>query len=374
MHSDKEGKEYLNKKVNPILEKLVVELVTKRPQQVVNFMITWLQNQGQQIEKSITSGKQEEQSDDSDDDAGEDLLDVEKLKTKAKQQMRTSVSSEAYGKFNKKQDFKPKIVPKSQEQMARIKTRLSQAFMFQSLDDQEQKIVIDAMEEKAFKAGDKVIVQGQDGDNLYVIDKGKLDCFKKFQKDAKDTFLKVYQEGDAFGELALLYNAPRAATIIAKENCVLFSLDRQTFNHIVKDAASKKREKYESFLSKVDLLHDMDAYERLQIADALKTQKYKKDDTIIREGESGDMFYILESGEAKATKQVGKEIKTVLQYKAGDYFGEISLLKNCFRQANVIATTDCTVVYLDRMSFKRLIGPLDDILRRNFAKYEKYMA
>lgn len=85
------------------------------------------------------------------------------------------------------------------------------------------------------------------------------------------------------------------------------------------------------------------------------------------------MFFILENGEAKATKQFGKEIRTVLTYKSGDYFGEIALLKNCVRQASVIATTDCSVVYLDRMSFKRLIGPLDDILRRNFAKYEKYM-
>ena len=46
--------------------------------------------------------------------------------------------------------------------------------------------------------------------------------------------MKVYGPGESFGELALLYNAPRAATIIAKSDSVLFSLDRETFNHIVK--------------------------------------------------------------------------------------------------------------------------------------------
>ncbi len=46
-----------------------------------------------------------------------------------------------------------------------------------------------------------------------------------------------------------MYNAPRAATIIADDDAILWSLDRSTFNHIVKDAASKKREKYETFLS-----------------------------------------------------------------------------------------------------------------------------
>jgi cAMP-dependent protein kinase regulator len=58
-----------------------------------------------------------------------------------------------------------------------------------------------------------VIKQGEDGDNLYVVDKGDLDCYKRFSKDAENTYLKTYKPGESFGELALLYNAPRAASI-----------------------------------------------------------------------------------------------------------------------------------------------------------------
>ena len=55
--------------------------------------------------------------------------------------------------------------------------------------------------------------------------------------DKEETFLKEYQQGESFGELALLYNAPRAATIICKsENCELWSLDRNTFTYIIKSA------------------------------------------------------------------------------------------------------------------------------------------
>jgi len=75
---------------------------------------------------------------------------------------------------------------------------------------------------------------------LYVVDNGELDCFKVFKKGDEAKYLKTYKPGESFGELALLYNAPRAATIKAKTASTLFSLDRETFNNIVKDAASKK--------------------------------------------------------------------------------------------------------------------------------------
>jgi len=69
------------------------------------------------------------------------------------------------------------------------------------------------------------------------MDSGNADCFKRFGNDKEEKFLKVYTEGEAFGELALLYNAPRAATIKAKNDCVFWSLDRNTFNEIVKTSS-----------------------------------------------------------------------------------------------------------------------------------------
>jgi CRP-like cAMP-binding protein len=65
----------------------------------------------------------------------------------------------------------------------------------------------------------------------------------------------VYREGESFGELALLYNAPRQASIKAAEDSVLWSLDRNTFNNIVKEAAmlliykAKRERDMKNFLS-----------------------------------------------------------------------------------------------------------------------------
>lgn len=60
---------------------------------------------------------------------------------------------------------------------------------------------------------------------------------------------------------------------------------------------------------------------------------------ISNQGEQGDKFFLIESGNAIATKSLSpsQPPQTVFSYKQGDYFGELALLKNTPRAANVIA-------------------------------------
>ena len=83
-------------------------------------------------------------------------------------------------------------------------------------------------------------------------------------------YLKSYLEGDTFGELAMMYNAPRAATIQCSKEGILYGLDRMTFKNIVQESASKRREKFRQFLSKISILSEIDPYEREQLCDILK--------------------------------------------------------------------------------------------------------
>ena len=266
------------------------------------------------------------------------------------------------------------MVPKSQQQKESLKERLAHAFMFKALDEAELNIVIDAMEEKKFDAGATVITEGDNGSVLFVVESGTLDCSKCLNGSTEPTYLKTYQPGEAFGELALLYNAPRAATIVAKTDSVLWQLDRNTFNHIVKDAAQNKRDKYEDFLQSVPILQTMDHYERSKIADAIKELKFSANQTIITQGEEGNDFYLLISGECVATKSIdGAAPVEVKQYTQSDYFGERALLKSEPRAANVIATTEVRVATIDRDSFMRLLGPLDTILQRNMNEYVSHV-
>jgi cAMP-dependent protein kinase regulator len=86
----------------------------------------------------------------------------------------------------------------------------------------------------------------------------------------------------------------------------------------------------------------MNPYERSVLSDAFCEESFKKGEYIIRQGEEGNKFYFIEEGEAIATiNQNGEEEKKVYSYQRGDYFGEIALIKNEPRQANIVCLTDC---------------------------------
>lgn len=386
---------YIQRTLNPVIESLVTDLIVNKPADVLLYMHTWLAErhpsmtltkaekaelkrlkrrfQRLQAKVKVKAKSNESVSASSDDE--DDYIDEMPAMSLRASNSRTSVSAEAFGVWNKKEDFKPRVIPKSAEQKAQIAERLSRSFMFSALEDTERDVVIDAMEERTANPEEYVIQQGQDGHELFVVDSGRLACSKVFKESQDQTFLKHYEPGDTFGELALLYNAPRAASIKAETLSKLWVLDRGTFSHIVKDAAMRKRERYDNLLKRVELLENMDTYERSQLSDAFQPVSFAAGDYVITEGEQGELFYIIESGAAVAMKilEAGQPAQKVKPYTEGEYFGELALLRGEPRAASIVAETDLKCVTLDRQAFKRLLGPLDDILRRNASKYEGYL-
>jgi len=220
------------------------------------------------------------ETDESDEDSQEEEV---KVPTKPRKQ-RQGISAEVFGANNRKEDFRPPVFPKSEEQKNLLKAKLLQAFMFSALDEGELNIVLDAIEEVRVNNGDVVIREGDQGDCMYVLNTGALKCTKVFPGNSEPTHLTDYAPGGGFGELALLYNAPRAASITATADSSLMKLDRGTFNHIVKDSAQRKREKYDSFLQSVSILQSMDPYERSKLGDAVREERFAEGEFIIRQG------------------------------------------------------------------------------------------
>lgn len=387
-----EKKTYILSSLNPLLEEMVADCIHKMPADPVPFMMNWLMDkkikndeqslsadektqlikENNQLENEINKVKSHLQEcakaaaggddevasadEEDDDDDDEPPPDFERpLTTKARQ----SVSAEAYGEWNTKQAFVPPVITKTDEQKDRLKSVLVKSFLFSNLEDNDFGIIIGAMKEVTVNQGERVINQGDAGDFLFVIESGDFDCMIK-QADGSEKVVKTCAAGDVFGELALLYNCPRAATVMSKSASVCWQLDRDTFNNIVKEAAQKKRERYDQFLAKVPLLGSMDAYERSQLADALRPETCKDGQNIMSQGEIGQKFYIVEEGAAYALK----DGTNVMEYAVGDYFGELALIANQPRAATVVSRGDSKLLSIDKQSFNRLLN-VNDLLERS---------
>ncbi|KAI4129117.1 MAG: hypothetical protein LQ347_003909 [Umbilicaria vellea] len=286
---------------------------------------------------------------------------------------RTSVSAESLNPTSStNENWTPPYHHKAPEQLTRLQSAVSSNFLFSHLDEEQTNQVLGALVEKVIPAKDiKVITQGDAGDYFYVVEKGRFDIYVNKSgtiqpgPDGMGNKVTTISPGGSFGELALMYNAPRAATVVSTEPSTLWALDRVTFRRILMDSAFQRRRMYEAFLEEVPLLSTLQAYERSKIADALDTQKFPAGSTIIREGDPGEAFFILESGEAEVYKRDSGAAKALRTYQKGDYFGELALLNDAPRAASVVSTTEVKVATLGKDGFQRLLGPVEGIMRRD---------
>jgi cAMP-dependent protein kinase regulator len=228
--------------------------------------------------------------------------------------------------------------------------------------------------------GQDVIVQGEIGDVFYLLESGSVEVFvaKKGAGGAapsEQTKVHAYKPGDAFGELAIMYNAPRAATCRVSKFAKLWSLDRVSFKVIVVAAAMQKRDKYKSFLEQVPILESLTEMEVMTLADSLAEESYQDEQVVCTQGDEGQYFYIILQGKAACFQvdATGKETQ-VASLGEGKYFGEIALLTSKPRQATVRAEGQLKVLAIDRATFTRVFGSMEEIMKRNMEVYTKYAA
>ncbi|KAG0209833.1 hypothetical protein BGX28_009939 [Mortierella sp. GBA30] len=314
------------------------------------------------------SMESESDSDSDDDESQEYPSELMSMPPAYMRNRRTSVSAESM--VPNHQNYVKTVIPKTDEQRRRIEVSISNNFLFKNLDEDQHEDVVNAMTEKRFKRGDNVIEQGAVGDFFYVVETGTLDVFvAKNGNPAEKVF--EYGPGGSFGELALMYNGPRAATVTATSDVVLWALDRVTFRRILMENTSKKRRMYEEFLETVPLLMSLEPYERHKIADALESVYFDDGQVVVQQGERGDNFFIIESGAASVTKCNDEGVEFSMPgLGPGQYFGELALLNEVPRAATVKAKGRLKCATLGKRAFVRLLGPVVEIIKRNSDNYQ----
>ncbi|KAG8183797.1 hypothetical protein JTE90_002949 [Oedothorax gibbosus] len=243
---------------------------------------------------------------------------------------------------------------------------LANDFLQHLVTSSQVKEIVDCMYPKEFPAGSTVIREGEPGKHLYVSADGELEVRKG------DDVLGTMGPCKAFGELAILYNCTRTATVKAVTNSLLWVLDRRAFQTIMMVTGIQRQEENINFLKSVSLLKNLSNELLSKMADVLEVDFYPASEYIIRQGETGDTFFIISNGEVRVTQKIVTDdgLYTEQEIRClgkGEYFGEQALLREERRTANVIAVdpgVECLT--LNRELFNQLIGDLQELQTKDY--------
>ena len=264
------------------------------------------------------------------------------------------------------EEYTKKNYPKSDRTRELLGGILKKHFLFQGLSRIERNEVVSAMCKKTCSGGEVLIAQGDKGDFFYVVERGKFDVLVAEKgKPAPGKRVGQIEAGGSFGELALMYSCPRAATILAKTKCSVWALDRATFRHMLQASSHKDMEETLVALRKVHILHNLTDAQLNKCAEAVRFVEFVRGERIIHKGDAGDVFYIIRSGTVICSGIASIDGQTTMELTEGDYFGERALLTDEPRAADVTAKGDVSVMVLNRHDFVEILGPLRDILDAN---------
>ena len=230
-------------------------------------------------------------------------MSLEKSRAIQKQKMKARSIRDVTDESEEDFDVESLYNEKSDEEKTRIAEAIRASVVFQNITDAQRELIYKVMEPMAVKKGQWIIKQGTVGDRFYIVDDGSFEVriLPENQKDDDGTGgnrVHVYEGSrenhshPSFGELALMYSAPRAASIIAQTDGHLWALHRYAFKKITAEQSARKdaekilRKVFKSFTS--DEIKDLSSY--------LVEAKYGRGDTICKEGEAGDSLFIIIGG------------------------------------------------------------------------------
>jgi len=231
-------------RIQQILKDCIVQLCVARPENPISFLREYFQK----LERETSSGSKAVPL--SPDDA-EEVESPMPQHTQQAVRRRGAISAEPITEEDASSYVK-KVVPKDYKTMASLSKAIAMNILFNHLDENERSDIFDAMFPVNAIQGEVIIQQGDEGDNFYIIDNGEVEVYVNGEK-----ILNI-GDGGSFGELALIYGTPRAATIKAATDVKLWGIDRDSYRRILMGSTIRKRKMYEEFLSKVPILENLD--------------------------------------------------------------------------------------------------------------------
>jgi len=256
-------------------------------------------------------------------------------------------------------------IPKTNDEAAELKKALQASDLFAACKEEQLDFLVKGFTKKGFEPGETVINQGEAGDDFFVVSTGE---FVASLEQKGNDIVATYSGGMCFGELALLYNSPRAATVTCKTSGMCWALERKRFRYVMTNSGSGALGQTATFLKTVPILSELKDEQRAVLSDNIDTLSFKDGEYVCQMGDIADALYIIKTGDVVYHQEKGGDKRRGLQ---GEVFGESCLeptSETAVRKANVVAVGDAVLLRLKADTVKEHLGNLKDVLDINFKR------
>lgn len=237
---------------------------------------------------------------------------------------------------------------------------LNEIAIFSGLSQQELLLISSRLQMEKFRRGTDIVKQGDVGDKFYIIESGAVEVAVLDDTNGIERVVAHLSQGDYFGEIALLGEVPRTATCRATTSVRVWALDKRDFSQLVRSNLDLP-EKLDRAVANMTMLKRMPLFRELtykqinMISSMLESRTVPARTVIIREGEQGDAFYIIKSGEVMVTAGTETGERTVGIMGEAEYFGEIALITNQPRMATVKSVSETELLILEKRDFGAVV-------------------
>jgi len=235
---------------------------------------------------------------------------------------------------------------------------------FPGADDPEVQRLLGQATRHVHGPTEVLLREGDPADALFIVVRGEVRVSRERDQSDHSQFLARLVEGQFFGEIGLLQNAPRNATVRSGPNgAEVLRLDRSVVDALLTANDFVLEEIVRMVRKRLAADHLLEALPSLRSGEATRwlpefaERTCPEGTVLIREGDPATEFFVLTAGEV-VVEQAGPDgaVLERARLSPGQYFGEIGLLRGTPRSATVrVVSPEATVLVLDAAGFQRLV-------------------